>query len=357
MKCKYCNADVEQNVRFCTTCGKDLSVFDKCVSCGELIDKGTAVCPYCGTERPEVEEQTSSKKWIWAVVGVLLIGLIGGGYYYLSQNRGSSSRMAEAVDSDSIDLADTISDMNYNIKSVEGVQERLTEIFDNGLKMGEKDAVHKYYSKEFRDLYMKVGQFEKEHPEIEMRFWNGNLWDGAQEAITGYIIKRVYYLSDKTVDADVSTVYDYEEHHAEYVQHYLLVFENNNWFVDDNLTMSLKKGMKEYVNESERTTSNTTISNGTYSMVGNVSKYAIHMSIEINGFDANGYYYYDSQDSGNKVKLSGSIKEDGELTLKKFSKDGEETGYFEGLFNGVEYSGKNVNYKRDEALQFSVTVE
>ena len=53
MTCRYCNAEVAPSARFCTNCRGDLSIFDKCVNCGELIDKGTSVCPYCGTRQPQ----------------------------------------------------------------------------------------------------------------------------------------------------------------------------------------------------------------------------------------------------------------------------------------------------------------
>ena len=132
-----------------------------------------------------------------------------------------------------------------------------------------------------------------------------------------------------------------------------LVFENGSWYIDD-IGGNQKQSFEEYINSNKE---NSTIGNGTYTMIGKVSNYNIHMIIEINGSIVKGYYYYDSQGSGNTVQLSGSIKEKGELTLKKFSKDGEETGYFEGIFNGTEYNGKNVNYNRNEYLPFSVTVE
>ena len=134
-----------------------------------------------------------------------------------------------------------------------------------------------------------------------------------------------------------------------------MIFENGTWYIDD--INGFKQRMKDFIKEEESFSYEEKTNNGTYLMVGKVSKYAIHMTIEINGSDAKGYYYYDSQGSDKNVKLSGSYKENGELILKKYSKDGEETGFFEGVFNGVEYSGKNRNYNRDEDLQFSVTVE
>ena len=88
-------------------------------------------------------------------------------------------------------------------------------------------------------------------------------------------------------------------------------------------------------------------------MAGKVSEYAIHMVLDVNGADVDGYYFYDSQGRNNKVTLKGVIN-DGRLKLVKKDKDGNETGYFEGHFDGTIYQGDNVNYSRDEKLPFTV---
>lgn len=79
------------------------------------------------------------------------------------------------------------------------------------------------------------------------------------------------------------------------------------------------------------------------------------MVLDINIEDVNGYYYYDSQGSENRVMLKGTFA-DGKLKLKKYDKDGNVTGYFEGEFDGTSYQGDNVNYNRDEALPFIVEI-
>ena len=84
MKCKYCNAEVAPNARFCTSCGGDLSKFDKCVNCGEYIDKGASTCPHCGTEQPQLvqPQKSGSKKWLWIIGAIILLCILGGGGYY-----------------------------------------------------------------------------------------------------------------------------------------------------------------------------------------------------------------------------------------------------------------------------------
>lgn len=85
MTCRYCNAEVAPSARFCTNCRGDLSIFDKCVNCGELIDKGTSVCPYCGTRQPQKRHnrQNDSKMLKWILGCVLLLGILCVRYYLI----------------------------------------------------------------------------------------------------------------------------------------------------------------------------------------------------------------------------------------------------------------------------------
>lgn len=55
MKCKFCNADIEQDAQFCPNCGKNLSKLKKCMKCGTLLDDDELFCHECGTKQ-EMEE-------------------------------------------------------------------------------------------------------------------------------------------------------------------------------------------------------------------------------------------------------------------------------------------------------------
>lgn len=165
-KCPNCNAMMEDDALFCGECGTKFEVEDvsdqveetaiplekKCIHCGESIEEDSAFCPFCGkpqtveevmpveevkkapkketirneVQKPKplheepiengrvievpdftnevIENNTSrTNRWIWAIL--LLIGLIGGAWYYYSQqNRGySSSGEATAIDTTLVD--------------------------------------------------------------------------------------------------------------------------------------------------------------------------------------------------------------------------------------------------------------
>lgn len=254
MKCKYCNAEIEQDAQFCTNCGKDLSKFKRCVSCGELLDRDTEFCPFCGTKQtleeqnlPEgmaeplqLEEKKGSKKWLWAVIAVILLAIIGGGAYFATNGGLGSKALAEAVDSDSIIAPD--------IQSLDGITTRLYEIYINGFKLQDDEAVNKYFSEEFRALYKKVDEIDNNSG--EMGFWEGNIWDGGQDGNpTDVEVVRVDKSSSTVALADVKVSYHNGEYHSNQKLSMTLVFENGNWFIDENNDMRFKERMKEYVND------------------------------------------------------------------------------------------------------------
>lgn len=51
MKCKYCQAEIEKDARFCPNCGRELPPEKRCVKCGELLEEESTFCPYCGEQQ------------------------------------------------------------------------------------------------------------------------------------------------------------------------------------------------------------------------------------------------------------------------------------------------------------------
>jgi len=212
MKCKYCDTELKQGAKFCPNCGEEVKVYDVCISCGEQIKIGAKFCPHCGANQEEVIEPTqqinsvnaeqpqenndfpvqhegvtivtdrqeelvntlqpyekegSSKKWLWIIVVVLLLGVIGS-YFFMNGN--STKSQPAIVDTDSIEEV-VDSEEATDIHSVEGIKAGLTEILAKGMSMPEKDAVKKYFSKEFQEIYFKVEDYDtKNTPEGEIGF-------------------------------------------------------------------------------------------------------------------------------------------------------------------------------------------
>lgn len=288
MKCKYCNAEIEQDAQFCTNCGKDLSKFKRCVSCGELLDRDTEFCPFCGTKQTseeqnqpkgmaeplQLEEKKGSKKWIWFAVALILLALIGGcGYWFYSQD---SNQMIAVVDTDSIESVDSTM-VETDIHSIDGITERLYEIYINGFKMGDEEAVNKYYSEEFRALYKKVDEIDRNSGEIG--FWEGNIWDGGQDGNpTDAEILNVEKTSPTTASFVANIQYHEGDYHSANKLSMSAVFENGNWFIDENNDMRFKERMKQYIKDNG-SSENISLVNKVYKGSGNDGGVSIDMTI------------------------------------------------------------------------------
>jgi len=162
MKCKFCRAEIEHDAQFCTNCGKDLSIFDKCVKCGKLLDSDTVFCPYCGTEQPKyedsenLEERSSYTKIFIAILGILILG---GLCYYLS-SRSSIDNIGDTnksiVETSVTKSKESYADDNSKKNSTETSEEVTTTQPEIEASVNETE---KYIS--FKDILETNGEIEK----------------------------------------------------------------------------------------------------------------------------------------------------------------------------------------------------
>lgn len=144
-KCPYCGAQMNDDSRFCTECGKEFPQGNVCPHCGASINEGDAFCMNCGKaigndggtiqsesnsyQEPYITEEAHSKKInpiLIAAVAVLLIG----GVWFLISNKGKTSLTQEPnsptqVESDSITevSSETDSIMEIDYGNAEDVSE------------------------------------------------------------------------------------------------------------------------------------------------------------------------------------------------------------------------------------------
>lgn len=285
MKCRYCNTELKQGAKFCPNCGKEVLENDICISCGKQIKIGAKFCPHCGANQEEViestqqinsanaeqpqknndfpvlheevpivtdsqeelvntlppyEKESRSKKWLWIIVAVLLLGVIGG-YFFLNGN--SMKSQPAIVDTDSIEEV-VESEGTMDIHSVEGIKARLDEILKNGLHMNDEDVIYKYFSIEFRQLNNEV---EKKDAQFDgPGFWDGSIWDGGQDMNPNdFTINSVKSSTETNAHAEVKLIHSYKDYHSENLMSVDLVFENDSWYIDD--INGNKQRMEEYI--------------------------------------------------------------------------------------------------------------
>lgn len=361
----------------------------KCIHCGESIEADSMFCPFCGkvqaveeekSEEPQQEpvkaepkqskasesstppqteqdqpkeesvyeeEEKKSKAWIWILLLLLIAG--GAGWYLLSGNN-NGSEVAAPVEE--------VADFEVEVSDYEGPDD---EEYESGPST-KLAFLEKFYQEGRLDAdYIK----QKVTPLVLDRLrkaYGGDCKYG--DCLGTWVFLAFPQGADaKIVDGPfisetsrpgifkVDYVYSYYKDSSKSNETrtvYLTVVKSDGEFLISDFDI------EEY-NSEENNQSDEETSNGSITMAGKVSDYGIHMVLDVQGADVTGYYYYDSQGSGNRVTLKGSITE-GILTLYKYDADGNNTGHFEGAFNGVSYQGRNVNYSRDEALPFSVEI-
>lgn len=402
-ECPNCKAILEDDDLFCGECGTKLETDNvetqseeqttpegkKCIHCGELIEADSMFCPFCGKqqvveeekpkepesvappkpERPQpvypqqeqyqpekhqAKEESSfgEKMMSYAWILILLLGLIVGvAVWYLFS--GDDSGTDTIVSTDEV--------------------EQVTEVSDDD-KTDEEEVESEPSSKqEFLERFYQEGRLETNYikprvtPEVlnRLRQAYGSDCDYGDCLGTWVFLAFPQGADARIVDGPfisetsqpgifkVDYVYSYYKDSSKSNETrtvYLTVVKSDGKYLISDYDVEDKVSDGDNALEEE-----TDVPDGPITMAGKVSNYGIHMVLDVNGADVMGYYYYDSQGSGNRVTLKGSITK-GILTLYKYDADGNNTGHFEGSFNRVSYQGRNVNYSRDEALPFSVEI-
>ena len=194
----------------------------------------------------EREEEKKSKKWLWILLGVILLGILGGGYYYMNNKQGVPSNV---IDTDSI--AEEKDSMAVDIHSVKGIKLRVNDILSKALKMSDQDAIHTFFSKEYQKLYDETIELDNMVVAGDVGFWNHGIWDGSQDGDPdAFEIVRVSISSEPYAFLDVNFSHNVDTYHSEERIPMTLVFENGNWFIDD--VNQMKGLMEEYINSSQQ---------------------------------------------------------------------------------------------------------
>ena len=151
MKCKYCNAEIEQDARFCPNCGKDLSSLARCVNCGEFLDDEDAFCPHCGAKQPQQEvvedviedegKDNSTRNFLIALL--LTFALAGAAWFYFTKD--SKSPVVTNVDVDTLHV-DTLSMEVDKMEDNDGQIAFIEKLYDDFYSMEQEVFLKKYFT-------------------------------------------------------------------------------------------------------------------------------------------------------------------------------------------------------------------
>ena len=109
-KCPNCGAQMADDSRYCTECGKELPQENVCPHCGASVNEGDVFCQSCGKNLNAIvdEEPRRNRKSLYALLAVLaaiILIIIGAVYFSDSQERREARLAREQFVKDSIETA------------------------------------------------------------------------------------------------------------------------------------------------------------------------------------------------------------------------------------------------------------
>lgn len=121
-KCSYCGAQIADDSRFCSECGKEITQANVCPHCGASVGEGDAFCQNCGrnltdgsyannsviNEQTQEDEEEPRRNWIPYILGAIaLLAVCGGGWWFYNSSKTTDSKNDIAA-TDTIAAVDTM---------------------------------------------------------------------------------------------------------------------------------------------------------------------------------------------------------------------------------------------------------
>lgn len=239
--CPYCGAVLNDDSLFCTKCGKELPKRIACPHCGASMNEGDAFCPNCGKsinevsaehseeqesqQASDVSEKSTSKKYLPIIVGVIVLAILGGGWWSYK-----SSMEKKNVNLDSlitVNLEEVKEDASYVSEEViakeklEDILKELVGIADGNVILSK---VNKFCTEEFKTGFKQAcDQADKEGCE-RPRLW----WSYSDDDPEKYEIKEIVMTSDNVAKAEVKLLSEM------YIGRFNVVVkkEGDTWLID-----------------------------------------------------------------------------------------------------------------------------
>ena len=258
-RCIHCGAQIADDSRFCSECGKEITKANVCPHCGASVGEGDAFCQNCGrnltdgsyannsviNEQTQEDEEEPRRNWIPYILGAIaLLAVCGGGWWFYNSSKLSMTTDVVAA----TDSLDAISEKENVVK------ERLENIFNEVYTAkASTDFDELYLTSEYNNLLKK----DIELSSGEIGFINSNHWVQGQDSDNPSMrVESVNMLSDNKAEAKIKIKAFDSSNYEEDVK-LVMVYERDNWYIDDFVTyfngkeQSEKKGLIDYIAEVE----------------------------------------------------------------------------------------------------------
>lgn len=249
-KCVICGTILENEDQFCHECGTKVEIEEtETHEQPQVKTLRQTEKPQVGedlrTEEPEIEEHTyeleeekKSKTWLWILGAVLLLGILGGGYYFMSNQEEGEEVAAYVQETDSIPEISVSSDDT----PPEDVEQRLKEILTALIKDNGDRYLAEYFTEGFDAYYNRAWEKANKEGVEGPRIW----WQYSDDYPTDFSINSINESATSEPIANITVkgvlchgIYDV-----------LLKMEDGHWKIDRiNEKESNSKEVKEIDNK------------------------------------------------------------------------------------------------------------
>ena len=162
-QCPNCGAQIADDSRFCSECGKEITQANVCPHCGASVGESDVFCQNCGkkpTDTPieaneavyEGEKKSGFKKYLPYIIGaVVVLAIIG--YFSSKDSKDANENQSIVTDSLAIDESDK---GNFSINSDEA-KDALHNILSKAINVADtfsdKGYVQQYFTERYTEKF------------------------------------------------------------------------------------------------------------------------------------------------------------------------------------------------------------
>lgn len=247
-KCPNCGAQIADDSRFCTECGKECTQGNVCPHCGASVNDGDSFCQNCGKsiiesksesaiDEPifnEEEKKSGFKKFLPYIIGaVIILGFIG---YCSSKDskKGSEIAAADTIAVDSMSTRDvtTADETPITKEELESILSQLVGEMDGDMAL---KKVNKLFTEEYKNEFNKLCENADKNGMERPRIW----WPYSDSDPTNFSIDKIEQLSTKA-KAVVKLSSDVYDGHFEV----LLNNETGDWLIEEIITLGVENAQE-----------------------------------------------------------------------------------------------------------------